>query len=375
VITLGRDAHANLIESTEGILAAIDMLYSDNNEQFKAVMTRGICVGAFSYIEDFIQQRWKEVCSKINAHTTHQLHLLKTNKQRQIIKRQLTYTLQQKLSTREQLREETSTLLQLLRSLEGTSEGQQTLLLSENLFRPKGSNINPKELKNSFAVLSCEHEDLFELLGEQLTPPATNNNTKVKPLTSFKELMNLRHAAAHNPNLKNESLLLNKSLDQKMLLFAACFDLIISKLASELSAPRAQGSNTFYELQPDDFSDWRAIQVSSSQSLVKIFDFSLRTAQLQQLTDSNVVSNSISFEEILKRSESPLLTYAKYPLTDGQLSSARSVEFMRDKSIQSIINSMKIRNTLHGNNNDFFCIYFDDNFNIIDWRLEGALQL
>ena len=48
---------------------------------------------------------------------------------------------------------------------------------------------------------------------------------------------------------------------------------------------------------------------------------------------------------------------------------------MRDKSIQSIINSMKIRNTLHGNNNDFFCIYFDDNFNIIDWRLEGALQL
>ena len=40
MITLGRDAHANLIESTEGILAAIDMLYSDNNEQFKAVMTR-----------------------------------------------------------------------------------------------------------------------------------------------------------------------------------------------------------------------------------------------------------------------------------------------------------------------------------------------
>lgn len=375
MITPGRDAHTNLIESTEGILAAIDMLYSDNNEQLKAVMTRGICVGAFSYIEDFIQQRWKEVCFKINAHTTHQLHSLKTKKQRQIIRRQLTHTLQQKLSTREQLREDTSTLLQLLRSLEGTSEGQQTLLLSENLFSPNGSNINLKELRNSFEVLSCKHEDLFDALGEQLTPPATNNNTKVKPLTSFKDLLKRRHDAAHNPNLKNESLLLNESLDQKMLLFAACFDIIISKLASELITPQARASNKFYKLQSDDFSDWRAIQVSSSQSLVKIFDFSLRTTQLQQLRDSNVVSNSISFEEILKRSESPLLTYAKYPLTDGQLSSARPAEFMRDQSIQSIINSIKIRNTVHGNNNDFFCIYFDDNFNIIDWRLEGALRL
>lgn len=366
------NSRTRLIDAIEGLSAAINDLPNIENPQLKAVITRGICVGAFNYIEEFIQQRWKEVCSEINRQTTHQFQLLDSKKQSQILIRQLDHTLKQNLSKTSNLKDATSTLFQLLTSL----NGKPTLLLSETLFKPKGSNINLTELNNAFGILSCKHLKLFKSLGNQLTLPSTNgsgNQEDRSPLDCFEFLKDLRHSAAHNPNLQSESLLLNQQIDNKMLLFACCFDLIVTTIATKLIRSKSQNNNPFSSPKSSDFHNWRAIQLSEQRSDVLVYDFHPDTNQLQCITRQQIKSQTISVSSILERCNSPLLTHGEFLLTNGELSPKSGTRFVKNHMIQNIITDTLKRNVTNGDNDSYFYLFYDHDFKIIDWNFTGSL--
>lgn len=361
------NAHTKLITSIKETNLAIDALHTPYNANLNSVIARGICISSFTYIENYIQLRWKEVCLEINSKCIRSFSQHKPSKQGLILKRQMQFTATRKFNTRTQVLEAIRTLSNILNAI----TDQSNILYSEDLFQPKGSNINERELKAAFALIVDNYHDLFETLQLQITPVPTNGN-KQSALTDFKDLKKLRHTAAHDPSFTPSLHTISRDITQSVLTFCVRFDLIISRFASihlALTDPKKKPR----EITTEDFHNWRAIQIDSTLSHLAVYDFDDNFFNISEISDHTSSTNMISLEDILQQ-VNPMIRI-KFPLSNGRLDPTDIEPFFCERQIQDTINSIVVRSVSNGDNESYFCLYYTHKFQIIDWRLEGSLAI
>lgn len=361
------NAHTKLLTSIKETNLAIDALNAPNSAQLKTVIARGICISSFTYIENYIQHRWKEVCLEINSYCTRSFTQHKPSKQGRIIKKQMQFTAAQKFNTHTQVLEATRTLSNILNAI----TNQSNILYSEDLFYPKGSNINERELKNAFALIIDNYIDLFETLQQQITATPINQNEE-SALKDFKDLKKLRHTAAHDPSFTPSLHTISREITQNVLTFCARFDLIVSKFASTqvtITDPNRKPK----DITTEDFHNWRAIQIDSALSHLTVHDFDDTTFNLFTISHHTSSPKSIPVANVIQ-TLNPIIR-AKFTLQNGQLDPNSIEDFLHEREVQLTINNIVPRIVSNGDNDNYFCLYYNHKFEIIDWRLEGSLAI
>ena len=262
----------------------------------------------------------------------------------------------------------TYSLYDLLCALNGASQS----LVSEELFRPDGSNIKEKELRDSFALISIQMNSLFKELGRQFVKDYSPKTDEIIPLNSFRDLQKLRHKAAHDPSFSMQSLLA-KDIDQNMLMFALCFDLAVSTFALKIIRGCDQQSKELVSVAHDDFVNWRAVTISCDTGRVSTFRFNEQLSKLSEMCQGTSRETHIEYRDLLANLDLPLSHREKYPLSASELSERAAADLLRESYVQDGIAEL-----LERSDADpcpcAYSVYFDDEYNILDWRLEGALK-
>lgn len=360
-------AHEALLEAVRGIRATVESVLRGMDGSAKKVVAKGVYVGAFNYLELFIWDRWCELCGVINHNSSYCFADLDSDQQRKALNKQIVYLSKRKFKGMD-LKSLTYSLYDLLCALNGASQS----LVSEELFRPDGSNIKEKELRDSFALISIQMNSLFKELGRQFVKDYSPKTDEIIPLNSFRSLQKLRHKAAHDRSFSMQSLLA-KDIDQNMLMFALCFDLAVSTFALKIIRGCDQQSKELVSVAHDDFVNWRAVTISCDTGRVSIFRFNEQLSKLSEMCQGTSRETHIEYGDLLANLNLPLSYREKYPLSASELSESAAADLLRESYVQNGIAEL-----LERSDADpcpcAYSVYFDDEYNILDWRLEGALK-
>ena len=362
-------AHEALLEAVRGIRATVESVLRGMDGSAKKVVAKGVYVGAFNYLELFIWDRWRELCGVINHKSSYCFADLDPDQQRNALRKQILYSSKRKFKGTD-LTSLTYSLYDLLCALNGASQS----LVSEELFRPDGSNIKERELRDSFALISIQMNSLFKELGRQFVKDYSPklDKDKIIPLEAFRSLRKLRHKAAHDRSFSMQSLLA-KDIDQSMLMFALCFDLAVSTFALKIIRDCDQQSKQLVSVPRDDFVNWRAVIISCDTGRVSVFRFNEQLSKLSEMCQGTSRETHIEYGDLLANVDLPLSHREKYPLSVSELSESAAADLLREAYVQNGIAEL-----LERSDSDpcpcAYSVYFDDQYNILDWRLEGALK-
>lgn len=360
-------AHKALLEAVRGIRVTVESVLHEMDGSAKKVVAKGVYVGAFNYVELFIWERWRELCSVINNKSTYCFVDLGPVLQRKALQKQIEYSSKRKFKGAE-LKDLTYSLYDLLCALNGASQS----LVSEELFRPNGSNVNEDELCDSFALLSVPVKEIFKMLGDQFVKEDCSGSTEVIPLRSFRALQKHRHRAAHDPSFSMQSLLA-QNIDQDMLMFALCFDLAVSAFAAKMIRSGNQKAEQAVSVDDDVFVNWRAVIISRDTGQVSVFQFDKQVSKLSEICAGTSRVTLFEYGDLVASLELPLSRRAKYPVSASELSESAAADFLRESYVQNRIGELLDRSE----SDSWQCaysVYFDDEYNILDWRLERALM-
>ena len=360
-------AHKALLEAVRGIHATVESVLHEMDGSAKRVVAKGVYVGAFNYLELFIWERWRELCSVINEKSTHCFVDLDAKLQRQALRKQIVYLSKRKFSGAD-LKGLTHSLYDMLCALNGASQS----LVSEELFRPHGSNVDEDELRDSFALISVPMKDIFKMLGEQFVKDDCSGSEVVIPLRSFRTLQRHRHSAAHDPSFSMQSLLA-QNIDQDMLMFALCFDLAVSAFAAKMIQSGNQKAEHAVSVDDDVFVNWRAVIISRDSGRVSVFQFDKQVSKLSEIAAGTSRETHFEYGDLVASVDLPLSRRTKYPVTASELSESAAADFLRESYVQNGIAELLERSDLDPCPCDY-SVYFDDEYNILDWRLEGPLK-
>lgn len=360
-------AHEALLEAVRGIRATVEGVLHRMDGSAKKVVAKGVYVGAFNYLELFIWDRWRELCGVINHKCSYRFADLDPVRQKRALHKQITYLSKRKFKDVD-IKSLTYSLYDLLCALNGASQS----LLSEELFRPNGSNVNEEGLRDSFALISIHMNTLFKELGRQFVKAYCPTSDEIIPLQSFRSLEKLRHEAAHDPSFSMQSLLA-KDIDQSMLMFALCFDLTVSTFAHKIIRGCDPQSKELVSVAHDDFVNWRAVIISCDTGRVSVFRFNEQLSELSEMCPGTSREIHIEYGDLLANVDLPLSHRKKYPLSASELSESAAADLLRESYVQNGIDEL-----LERSDSDpwpcAYSVYFDDEYNILDWRLEGALK-
>lgn len=361
-------AHEALLEAVRGIRATVEGVLRGMDGSAKKVVAKGVYVGAFNYLELFIWDRWRELCAVINHNSSYRFVDLSPDLQRRALRKQIVYLSKRKFKGTE-LKDLTYSLYDLLCALNNASQS----LLSEELFRPDGSNISEGGLRDSFALISIQMNKLFKQLGRQFVKEYSPESTEIIPLESFRSLEDFRHEAAHNPSFSMQSLLANEIV-QNMLMFALCFDLAVSTFALKVIRACDQQSKSLVSFTDDDFVNWRAVIISRDKGQLSVFRFNQQLSELSKMRQETSREIHIECDELLANLDLPLSHRVKYPGSASELSESAAADLLREPYVQNGIAEL-----LEQFDSDYstcaYSVYFDNEYNILDWRLERALMV
>ena len=89
-------AHKALLEAVRGIHTTVESVLHEMDGSAKKVVAKGVYVGAFNYLELFIVERWRELCSVINEKSTYCFVDLDAKLQRKALRKQIVYSSKRK---------------------------------------------------------------------------------------------------------------------------------------------------------------------------------------------------------------------------------------------------------------------------------------
>jgi len=364
-------AHRELLDAVRGVRSAIGNRNLQEDEALKKVVARGIYIGAFNFLEGYIQARWSEACSVLNSLSPLCLDKFDTGVQENMIRSQISH-LPKKLSPDKVGRTGGPVFAEVcerLHLLLDSISGKRHFTVSSDLFRPLGSNVQADELISTFKLIGINAKDAFGKLARQLFAGVDLGGRTARPLDAFDELSRMRHQAAHDPSFDGQTVLFSK-VEHNILLYALCFDIIISSFVTENLAVGSSSASCF-RFRENSFCNWRAVCLDGDLSCVHVYDFVPGYFSFDERFSSFVNESCITFEDVKSSELLPLSSRAL--LKNDDINSDLLVGIFRDSAFQKFIASLCPRELHHGDEMNYFSVFYDPSYGIIDWTLNGDL--
>lgn len=362
-------AHRELLDAVRGVRSAIGNRELQEDEALKKVVARGIYIGAFNFLEGYIQARWSEACSVLNNLSPLYLDKFDAGVQEEMIRSQISH-LPKKLPPDKVDRTEGPVFAEVcerLHLLLDSISGKRHFAVSSDLFRPLGSNVQADQLISAFKLIGINAKGAFGKLARQLFAGVDLGGRTALPLDAFDELSRMRHQAAHDPSFDGQTVLFSK-VEHNILLYALCFDIIISNFVAQNLAVGISSASCF-KFRENLFCNWRAVCLDSDLSCVRVYDFVPGYFKFDQRFSAFVNETCISFEDVKASELLPLSSRAL--LKNDDITSDLLVGILRDSTFQNFITSLCPRELHHGDKVNYFSVFFDSSYGIIDWALNG----
>lgn len=364
-------AHRELLDAVRGVRSAIGNRNLQEDEALKKVVARGIYIGAFNFLEGYIQARWLEACSVLNSLSPLCLYNFDSGVQENMIRSQISH-LPKKLSPDKVGRAggpDFAEVCERLHSLLDSISGKGHFAVSVDLFRPLGSNVQADELISAFKLIGINAKSAFGKLARQLFAGVDLGGRTARPLDAFDELSRIRHQAAHDSSFDGQTVFFS-TVEHNILLYALCFDIIVSNFVAQNSAVGSSSASCF-KFRENMFCNWRAVCLDGDLSCVWVYDFVPGHFKFDERFSSFVNKTCITFEDVKSSELLPLSSRAL--LKSNDINSDLLVGIFRDSRFQKFIASLCPRELHHGDEVNYFSVFYDPSYGIIDWTLSGDL--
>lgn len=299
-----------------------------NNETGR-LLRKGLYVTTFNLLEGFIENRWKEIAFKANERNGRffTFHTLFTDQRISIFKHCL------EVATRQLETCDSTAFTAILNSVHELSDRNGTNMLPTNALSWTTSNASPDHFAETTKRIGLDK--IWERLDSIYTFTVPNETKKKQnSVNDFRDLMKLRHSAAHDFQFEADPLRLNR-LPAMLLRLSLAIDIALTCSADflcSLNIDQVSSDDTF--CIPRSFTTpnrWMAALYNSSTHRVELVmqskqNYDLRRKNLDseimhsipidretisQSSDAKLAPFSVNAQEIYRQISSEVYRYAE----------------------------------------------------------------